>query len=293
LCGGGHTCVEKAPQGWNGPIAAYVGNPANAPSCGSTYPMPQYSGSAQLVAPPAQCSACACNAPTGVACSAAATVKMLPALDCAAQPCDTKTLSLPAGHCVGYAWTCGTINAVHDVSVSNTGACVPSAPKPTVSLPGLTWNLKGVTCAPATLGSGCGSGKTCVPWPPPPPLAEKACILRDGDLGCPAGPYSQKTVLFGNATDQRDCDNCSCAPAQADCSGTVTNWVGDSGTCTSAIQTMSWGVPKTNCTPNGSAYFNFGIRYDAMPKNAACPSKGGQPKGSAYPTLPTTLCCTP
>lgn len=138
------------------------------------------------------------------------------------------------------------------------------------------------TGANATMDAACGTGELCVPKPTIF-TGGLACIVHDGDVGCPA-KLALRTVLGSNVQDDRSCSaTCSCAPAG--CKGGTLEAFSKTA-CTTSVRK----VPVDgSCTSAGTALTGASYRYTAA---TGC-EVSTPPKviGAEVVTAPRTLCC--
>jgi hypothetical protein len=316
----GYACVAAIPVGWTGYYTVFEGKPANDPGCPMGVPNSAYVGNKDLVAPPATCSTCTCNAPTGQQCTWPAVGpggENGPIVGDAA--CNGSTFcsfefTVPSnwnGSCVndtylqGGQTTCGSManmtcsantGAACNVSVTMPsptvigGTCTASMQNPT--LPPITWNTVAEACngAPA-VPTGCNAGLTCL-QKPATPYVPGICISQTGDKMCPAGVFSQKHLYFQNVTDSRACSGCGCGGAGgATCSASVQLYSDlQLGVCNTLIGTVASG----SCT-NIAGNPNVAGKKATItgPTGGTCPPSGGQASGTAVGASPTTFCCIP
>jgi len=290
------TCVEVPPVGWTGPVAIYLGSPAGAPSCGGDYPHEMLTANADLVAAPAQCTACTCQPPANPTCGDATVTAKWTATNCNGTPTSTKTIPATPNVCVPYLPDSASVQLITNVAVSGTAnPCMPVAATPQATVAPTEWNAKAVACgAPAVARDDCSTGKVYATTPPLP-LSSNLCIYKAGDTGCPAGSYAKKTVVYtGAVSDTRGCGSCSCGTPAVDCAGTLTVYTNNvTSTCTDPAVAAT-AVPTSICKEAGSANQTYALKYvpTNAPPPAACPPQGGEPTGTATAADPTTLCCT-
>jgi hypothetical protein len=284
-------CLELAPDGWSGPVLASLGN-ILAPDCPSVAPTQELlAGYGTLTAPPATCSACSCSL-DGVVCA-------LPVLtyyresSCGSvnYPSQNHTITA-ANQCVAPPFLTQAVsyrgNTIGQTAQSKP-MCKPGMAMPTTMPPSFATQAR--LCKPSALGGGCQPMHVCAPKPGASGSdgAMSACITQAGDMPCPAGPYSVKTVVYGKTDDTRGCSACTCGPpSNVKCNGTTTTYTDN------ACMTAKTVVPHTNACTNSSAG-SIKIIYTADPPTGSCSvvANGGQPNGAAMPAEPHTVCCTP
>jgi hypothetical protein len=281
------------PLGWAGPVALWEGAGGDLPPpCADAGGYPSFAISAAwgLNAAAALCPLCDCTTPQGVACQVA-TVGFHEATACGGA---AGALTIPENVCQGFVTT--TIDprsAQWQSAPSAGGACLPDPLGPAV-IPPLAWDEQALACGDPATGGGCGPG-ACVPIPDPPFSAE-LCVYRLGDVACPAGSYSTRSVYYGGATDDRSCTDCGCGdPTGTSCQGTVrlytdTACLEDQRTLTAVGQCTD--LPP-DPTPPPPPYLSLrSVIYDGAPtSNGSCPIVPSNPTGGASPTAPITFCC--
>jgi hypothetical protein len=152
-----------------------------------------------------------------------------------------------------------------------------------------TWDLEVRGCRGAELGSECDDqGRQCLPKAPAG-FEDWLCIFSEGDLECPSGDYSDKTLLYSGVTDTRNCGPCACdvAPSST-CTGQFE--VFDTDDCTNdPIHTQSLG--SFMCSGNLQ---NVGSLRIALDGGTECPIfTDTTPVGSIEPEGAITYCCMP
>ncbi len=267
-------CLDAPPADWRGP-AAVASGPGAAPPCGGDYGAEALQAFADPDAPAAQCG-CTC-ATSGVTCPSSFPVNLYDSATCTGTKCDTVTMSV--GTCNDLlATNCSLVKGVGPAPAP-LGTC---APQPTSTVPKRGWKeaLRACLLPAPPRQETCGGGELCVPLPTTP-LETRPCIFRAGDVACPAGLYSVKRVVYGDATDDRACSTCTC--------GSVT------GSCTTAIRQDCGGQPPVSVAPCAAVTDPSKIMLVSapLPSGVACPAMGGTPIGGVTPTSPTTFCCIP
>ena len=304
-------CVAAAPSGWSGPFSLYDGPAAGAPECGGGFPTQMYKGHNKLTADPAMCS-CSCDPAVGQTCTESTNPINLGdtpcgvPVTCAGQyvepsnwngSCDAKYNWLGGNNGCGAGCAGTPPSPCHQQITANAlqivggGACTPNIKPP--SLPSTVWGEFAEACAPATPATGCPSAnESCQPVPAAP-FHAGLCIMQKGQVTCPEGVFSEHHVFYEGVMDTRSCTTCTCGPASgATCSGTVQVYVG--AACSGApVATLHPTSSKSECVnlAGNPAAAALAVAFDLVP--GSCPASGGQPKGAATPTSPTTFCCIP
>ena len=278
------TCAAPAPAGWTGPFQIYDGNPANAPTCPVAAPIVALQANEDMNAPPAaQCSACTCGGAVGATCGKGQ-IAGSNGCSCAANE------FAPATYCyTNLALTaCGvggtSLDAVVKPAVADGGTCPPDGGAAT--RPAVTWQRTQLGCMNGrTAAGGCSSGQICLPAPAAP-FEHALCVAQDGDVGCPGAPYTAKRLLHKAMNDTRGCSACACGAASGvTCPTTITTYSDQN--CITATGTLA--VP--GCAAFAT-YTAITVDVDAAVGGTCAPS-GGAPTGTATPSQPVTVCCTP
>jgi hypothetical protein len=131
---------------------------------------------------------------------------------------------------------------------------------------------------------GCSPGNVCAPQAP---FSGPFCIVKQGDVPCPSGPYTDRRVYFTAVDDTRKCSDCSCG---SDCSY---SWKIFDDADTSCAQTpLATKTSAGECvtvTPS-SGKIRVGA---AISGTGTCTPGGGQPTGTTSASGPVTACCAP
>lgn len=136
--------------------------------------------------------------------------------------------------------------------------------------------------------------RTCVPAPAcaedvcsgTVPAGFRSCIAADGDLACPAGPFSVKAAVTGaNAT--LACGACTaCNVTQSGCgAATIKYW--DDGNCTTQTGSIA---ADGQCNSTGNVHTNH-ITYEAAVQNVKC--NQGTSASTVDLASKRTICCRP
>lgn len=282
--GGAFKCITAAPAGWSGPFALYTGAPSGAPSCPGDAPLAELSGNAGLSAvPAAQCTACSCTA-SAISCGKSTATPF--ANSGCTGACGVGPINVSSGSCE-RAYCNGVSEAVtiYLSAPALSATCTPQASKPTPTLPALTFATRTLGCrAPKLAQVDCKAGEICATLAGSP-FQTGLCIAQNGDVACPAGPYSVKKALtYRDVTDTRDCGACACGSATGTCAATATPY-GDIG-CGGALQAP---VAVPGCVPHGAKF----KMVSTPPGTATCPASGGAATGTAALATPVTVCCAP
>ena len=275
----GRECVAPAPAGWT--LVAFA--PGDVTTCPAGY------GDLVKVAeaPSSTDAHCTC------------------ACDCAGlknNPCVHGTLGVVIGN------TCSAFNA----NLNVTGGCdslgqmlgnfnsikakplgvtpVDVAGKP--ALPGTQPGASGATCLPAASKAiGCAGEEACLPKA----ISASLCIQSPGEVACPAGPFTKRTVVGapGPADDQRSCAACACTSSAASCANpTFSGYTADD--CSSNAAPA---VIDNSCTTamGGDWHYADHFIYSAAPTAPTCALKGAAPNvmGTITPKDARTICCLP
>jgi hypothetical protein len=281
------TCAAPAPAGWTGPFQLYDGNPANAPTCPSAAPVVALQANEDIVTPPAaQCSTCTCGGVTGAKCGfaliAGSNTCTCPAADftqasyfCYYSGAFTNCINPPGGSAAGV---------VVKPASADGGACPPDGGVAT--RPPVTWQRTQLGCMNGrTAAAGCSSGQICLPAPASP-FEHGLCVAQDGDVGCPGAPYTVKRLFHKSTNDTRACTACSCGAASGVACPTTIKTFSDQN-CINQTGTL----PVTTC-PDFATYTGVAIDVGAA-TGGSCTPTGGAPTGTAVPSQPVTVCCTP
>lgn len=148
-------------------------------------------------------------------------------------------------------------------------------------IPPTTWASDVLLCRAETTGSGCEADETCVP---PPPADADVCTVLEGDVSCPEGPYSDRSVVYGNVDDGRSCSPACACEGSGTCGPTLEIW--DNEGCVGAADTV---IAFETCTNSPAA----SARYTTQLFSPGCEPNDPAPAGTAEPSAPQTLCCVP
>lgn len=277
----GHSCVADAPDGWNGPLFVYDGDESQVPDCPAAMNVARVDAHRGFRGENGTdtCSACSCRPANGATCTPQVNSG---ATDCSSLP-NTSTPDAMSCTLIGP-------NVGYTITFTSTGgACPPSGGVP--QLAPINWDSKVRACgADGLLRTGCADGQICSP-DPPYPFKGKLCVMKKGDVDCPAAPspYGTKTLSNG-LDDSRDCTKCACdPPTNIQCQGQAVLYKGG-GNCLGGIPSFVT-APTTSCQSNGNA--NSGLRVaNSFSTGGSCtPTGDATPTGTVAAGDPVTICC--
>lgn len=274
-----HLCVPAAPLGWLGPVAV-LENPSDdaTPTCAGDYPSFSMEVFGDLQAQAAECD-CDCGAPNNATCSTI-TVERDDDVSCGVGPLQTWQLggcSNSIGGPAGNYWRARA-------QVSG-GTCTAM---PTVDVPpaGFTTRLTACGLAVVDVG-GCAGDDRCIPAPAEP-LDGRVCIWQPGDLQCPEGGWTARSVLHEGLADNRGCSACGCGMAQGSCTGSVLATNTSCGAGATAFESISLNAA---CEQVSFQVTSMGVSGNPTPSNPTCTPWNSSPVGAADPVSPITVCC--
>jgi hypothetical protein len=277
---GSRSCLQAAPDGWDGPTALRIGSSLPA-KCAGDYASEVARGGTAVKADDAECSTCTCT-PENPGCADYLDFVSSVSSNCGAPRCadpvmtncEQITSSCISGLSTGY---------IGAKLPAGTQSCSPSEQSPAVSDP--SWQLDMLACSAgdSLVRGGCKREELCAPKLP---SDAELCIVHDGDVACPDGAYSEKRTFYTGFDDSRDCSACSCAQ---DCNY---DWkvfgAADTNCSQPALVTVS-GEMCVGVTPDVDKV-RVGL---AITGDGSCAASGGDPTGGVDPTGPITACCVP
>ncbi len=273
-CVGANACVEDAPPGWDGPGAIYVGDSdAPPPACG-VYPDSATTTFEDLAAPDAACD-CACGDPTGEGCSGG-TLRQYSGFNCVTLAQNSwdigqSCVNLDSGS--GSRWRLSGVEYEAE----------PCAPQPSMELPEVGFDTAVLTCEGAVDAGGCEQG-VCLPTAADP-FEPGLCVWTEGDVACPGGTYSERTVRYTDFQDDRGCDACACAAPEGECSTAQVSLI--SSSCGNLPFTT---IVQGSCTAAGSSVGAVDL-LTGGPSGSCAPVGGETATGEVTPTSAVTYCC--
>jgi hypothetical protein len=256
------------------------------PGCAGDFPEAGITAFDDLMADAGSCSDCSCGDPEGIKC-------LPPEVrfydDSGCNYFGSKFDLDDAPDCTVFPNGTGAYGAESDevLPEPNTGECAASGGE--LSAPEPSWGLQVSTCGTGELNDSCGDGKVCAPAPGVP-FESGLCISKLGDVACPAGDFSLRTVYFQNYDDVRACSSCGCGdPADAQCNAHIEFSYNNS--CSEEYLNIDDPGSGGCTTLWGSTPSSGKLIVDSIVGGDCAPS-GGDPEGSVTPTEPVTVCCT-
>lgn len=295
-------CVPSAvPDGWSEPTAIYESeNSGGLPKCGgaATAPLVAFAG---LDVPDASCE-CGCVAATGASCDAVTlqawdtdnttcggaplfSLAIEAGNDCAAlESFDVPPVGIPD---VDYTYW----NALTE---SSGGSCDSFADE-TIPTPAFATRVNGCEVDAIDGSEGCEQGDQCMQRPVLP-FDDKICIFREGDHEC-ADFYTDKTLYYSDVTDTRSCSGCECGEPTGSCPGSAVDLFGGT-TCSGDGEFILEACTHPCLSTPGMGCGSFAASVTAMVTAgvASCEASvdgAAALSGSAEPSDPVTICCTP
>ncbi|WP_438019609.1 hypothetical protein WMF18_11270 [Sorangium sp. So ce315] len=282
-------CVNKTPEGFDGPALLWVGRTADEPQCPDSAPVTVYKGYESLddpiVCDPCRCSEPTCALPEGLRTAASAT-------------CDGAGIPLRGRQDVQNGVCIVPSEAlVGDRKALLLGSprfmpCQPSVEPPPVPLISLSrWYRSGKACAGVTREDACGSpSKTCVPAERMQEFSQCIMYIGEGEATCPED-YPEPVVLYDDVRDERHCTPCECGPPTGgECSLMLLSF--RDGACGALLAAGGASGKEQGClapTP--------GVRPKSMKavwrvnEPGRCEPRGGELKGEIIPIGPSAFCC--
>jgi hypothetical protein len=160
------------------------------------------------------------------------------------------------------------------------GTCVAN---PTTTIPP-AGSTKGQICSGQTkFGGGCSGGLVCALAP----TSFQACIAKNGQTGCPTGPYTN-SHFAGTLNDSRGCSQCKCSGTPS-CALTWNFFA--NGNCSGQPFTLN---PDGSCQATGNGAGGYASnRLTGSAANASCaqPQMQPMPTGQLSINGEQTVCC--
>jgi hypothetical protein len=311
-CFGGD-CAEE-PKGefagnWEKvPVALWVGPNGPTPlACPESAPTEMFRLYDELVAPPAACEACTCEASKGDCNKPPSTIEVRAGM-CGEAGVMSVPFSGPAnwdGSCTNESGLakgtlCGNEPCAQSVWAAPLDPPTNDACSATTKIPSFTkehtWKTRAIACQATTQNGACGTENSfCVAKPGPEWLS---CVYQQGIHkldACPANYRESVRTLYENApSDDRACTECSCgAPTGSACVGGLRFY--EDATCTNEFVNMPVGSMSDNCTSTVLAGRAIGSKRvtNLAYLSGTCAASGGEPYGSATAdsARAVTFCC--
>lgn len=276
-----YECVPSIPTGWTGVFRlreqAWSDTEPTAAMCPDQTPPKRYFHN---LGESFDCD-CACTGPDQVVCEPAPFWCSATSTSCQ----DTEDISdaLAGGQCAqewGSLMSCRMTEQPGPATGSCDGNLTIGAKPP--------WKHVVDACdQPLEGGGGCGSEEVCLArggadYP------GSACIWVDYTSSCPT-TWSERTLVYANQSDLRDCTHCSCSfdPASAGCTDSVYSVYGTT-TCSGGTTSIS----DTSC--HALSLSPWSARLTSPPHATAtgsCNPYESFPTGIVIPLNPSTFCC--
>lgn len=279
-CQDSEICVDDAIPGWEGPLALWVGDADDIPpACQGNMPIKVAEAYTDLQTnETAETCACACSDLQGATCGATTLIQS------STMACINLVNSWPInpGQCLNL----GNVQASTRYSASApdlvSGSCTPSV---VAGIPSAEFGKHIVACG-VDAPQSCGTDGVCM-TPPEAPFDAQICIATEGEVQCPSGPYTNRTVYHTGFDDARACGNCSCELAPGTkCSGEVHLLSNGCG-----LQGLLLGtVPLSGCTASIANVQFASFVPDAM-QTGSCDAVGGGVEGKVQELGAWTFCC--
>jgi hypothetical protein len=155
-------------------------------------------------------------------------------------------------------------------------------------------------CATDIVADDCPAEQVCAPAEPEEFLPG-LCIMQEGEHDCPVElGYTERTVLFEDIDDNRECQtgSCSCSTPTGSCGGNLEFFAsGPNSTCAgpalATLKNSSSPFQESNLCQARPASADV-VRYAVDSDSLSCRTTG-EPEvaGSAIGTGATTICCMP
>ncbi len=269
MCGG--SCVEEAPEGWLGPVAARENDAgASSPGCQGGFPDMVWALYGELTAE----GACACSCEfTSDGCGP--TSVYFYEGGCGGAPVQVSVLDSDACQ----IWFGDSLGGWSVDAAPHLGSC---APEITPALEDAAFATRWSACGGGVFTDECDEG-VCAPAPPDG--YDKLCVYREGEHACPPGAYSSQETRYSSIDDTRSCDgaDCACGPVEGDCD--------------TALKLSSEGceIPKATVFQDCSVGSQIGSYHlEAQPNpGTSCPPVADEvpPSGGAQGLGAVTFCC--
>ncbi len=267
-------CASPAPPRWTGPYFAAVTDPDAPASCPNGYDEIAV-GHAGLEAAEPTCQ-CECEA-VGGGCQLDYDFFSNPSCSLSLGPSGL----LNPGACSPQLASGLLSGYLRPSVVTAPSECTPSA---VVDVPPPVWDTVTTVCAPPQLPGDCGD-ELCVPVTPQG-FQSPMCIFSDGDVPCPDGEYSQRSLAYRELLDERSCGACECQTTPGACSGQMI--VNDDNACQDSSPTpFAADGSCQSVSVNGA----FSISFQASGGETSCAASTSPASGEVSRIDPFTICC--
>jgi hypothetical protein len=275
-CDDDEVCTPTAPAGWSGPSAIYRGADA-PPDCPDELPTIAFEANDDLVAPAPTCT-CSCGKVTNAVCR---TVVRENGTQCLNLQFNLPSWNVTGNQCLSISTNATALRSDQPILDTSNASC---SVNPGENVPNAAFATRVKGCELPEPAGACEDDGQCLPVAPDP--WGEVCIYAEGDYACPAGPFSERTLLHTDFEDTRGCTDCSCTDPTGTCSGTVRYQSACVGDLIGIYASGPVGTCQTMLTaPNA-------VLYQSQ-MTVSCQPEGGAPEGQATPTNPITLCCMP
>lgn len=257
----GAECFDPAPSGWLGPALVSRGETAAQCAHGSEV----FTAFADLQDVTHTCP-CTCAPATGVTCSV--TVTAFSDENC--QNFDQAETFNSPGDCRHLDHDPQSTTYTETANTS-AASCAAGVGEPVI--PPVAWDTEVRGCGPL-------EGIDTVPD------GFEVCIHREGDEPCPDTFYTERSLLFTDVDDTRECmTDCSCGPVTTtDCQAFVQSYTG---------HTCNENVHETPQAPDCVFAFFDSTQLISWSPTGACEPIDATATGTVTATGPVTVCCAP
>ncbi|MEM7151273.1 MAG: hypothetical protein AAF799_00450 [Myxococcota bacterium] len=277
----GMECIAAAPDGWTGPFAWLEADAAEDLGCAAPFTDQQTQVFSDLVAPAATCG-CECEPLTDASCSGGQMI-YYPGPGCSGTPDAPFNVFPGCNLSIGSDWDLsGSYEFVPPTVTS--GSCDPISH--TTVDPAL-FSTQHLACGGTFDEGDCGSGQLCADAPSDP-YYPQWCVWQTGEVECPAGDYSVRTVLHQDVDDDRDCQECTCGFPSTPCMNTTLFL----STTTNCMGSSAGNVPAGGCTDGVGSIDPVALSHVVGSAQGQCEPAVVGPMGTAAEAEPVTFCCT-
>ncbi|WP_437638989.1 hypothetical protein [Sorangium sp. So ce854] len=282
-------CVNKTPEGFDGPALLWVGRTVDEPQCPESAPVTVYRGH-ETLDDPIVCDPCRCSEPT---CALSEGLRTATSTRCEGAGIPLRGLrDVPNGACIVPSETLASDHEAFLLGSPRFMPCVPSVEPPPVPLINFSrWYRSGKACAGVTREDACGSpSKTCVPAERMREFSQCIMHVGEGEATCPED-YPEPVVLYDDVRDERHCTPCECGPPTGgECSLMLLSY--RDGACSDLLAAGAASSKEQGCLlPKPGVQPGSMKAVLHVNEPARCEPRGGELKGEAIPIGPSTFCC--